>query len=47
MSTVEVKCTNCKGTGRVPVGSCAIRYMQCPICHGTGKKVLVNKKDKK
>ena len=38
------KCNNCKGTGRVPSGSRFNRWTSCPICHGTGKK-LVKKPD--
>lgn len=37
----EIKCTNCKGTGRVPTMSGLKKYMTCPICHGTGKKKII------
>ena len=33
-----VKCSNCKGIGRVPANHGGKRYEVCPICKGTGKK---------
>lgn len=39
-----VKCTNCKGTGRVPAMSGGKRYTKCPICKGTGKKQVKENK---
>lgn len=38
-----VKCNNCKGTGHVPTEHGDKRYTVCPICHGTGKKIVKNK----
>lgn len=33
-----IKCTNCKGTGRVPSSHGSKRWEMCPVCKGTGKK---------
>ena len=41
-----IKCTNCKGTGRVPSNRGGGKYVECPICKGTGKKIKKIKYDK-
>ena len=41
---VNVKCTNCKGTGRVPIGSNSHKWGKCTVCYGTGKKRVELKK---
>lgn len=35
-----IKCSNCKGTGRVPSDKGGKKWFTCPICHGTGKKAV-------
>ena len=35
-----VKCTNCKGTGLVQPVPNARGLVKCPICHGSGKKLI-------
>jgi DnaJ-class molecular chaperone len=38
------QCKNCKGTGRVPKVYGNKRWETCPICKGTGKKIVKDKK---
>lgn len=40
------KCNNCKGMGRVPAVNKSKRWMTCPICKGTGKKLVKYKPHK-
>jgi DnaJ-class molecular chaperone len=39
----KIKCSNCKGTGHVPSYHGGGRYEVCPICHGTGMKIIHDK----
>ena len=40
MATEYIRCTNCKGMGRVPNEYGSGKWMTCPVCKGAGKKVL-------
>ena len=41
---INVKCTNCKGTGHTQIGPNIRGIKKCPICNGSGKKrVQINK----
>ena len=38
-----VKCSNCKGTGRIPSVTNGGKYITCPVCRGRGKKIVKSK----
>ena len=40
----NVKCSNCKGTGFVPLKENRTKFVKCPCCQGKGSRREVNKK---